>query len=341
MTIPIRNLYYLFCYAWERYPEGEAVEVGVDDCPDLPNLFARVLLNGMNRLLRRGLDRGYIEYEDELRSPRGRIMVDASLKAQTWERGALVCRLDDLSHDILHNRLLKATALLLARDTQVVPRLAHDLRVVAKRLSDVATIPVTLDLFSRVQLSRQMGAYRQLLQLCEFVWRSRMPDEGGEGNRFSDILKDEEKMSRIFELFLLNFYRSHAEGYTAEPEEMRWKIETGSAAGRRLIPVMRTDITLRSKVDLLVMDAKFYTDPFPRSWGSPRVRSGHLYQLFAYMKHAGGAGSTLPVRGALVYAAPDGGLTERYVIDGHPVCVSAVDLSKPWSIIHAQLMELC
>ncbi len=27
MTIPIRNLYYLFCYAWRRFPPGGAVEI--------------------------------------------------------------------------------------------------------------------------------------------------------------------------------------------------------------------------------------------------------------------------------------------------------------------------
>ncbi len=340
MTIPIRNLYYLFCYAWERFPEGDAVEVGVDDCPDPPNLFARVLVTSLNRLLRRGLDRGYLDVEEERRSPRGKILIDASLKAQTWERGVLVCRFDELSRDVLHNRILKATALLLARDNQVRPGLAHELRVIVKGLADVSDIRVRLDHFSRVQLSRQTGAYRQLLQLCEFVWRSQMPQEGGEGSRFSDILKDEEKMSRIFELFLLNFYRMHADGFSADPEEMRWRIEEGSTGDRSLIPVMRTDITLRSRSDILVIDAKFYADPFPRSWGAPRLRSGHLYQLFAYLKHAGRDGSLAPVRGALVYAAPQESIQERYRIDGHDVTIATVDLSCAWSDIHDALLAI-
>ena len=51
------------------------------------------------------------------------------------------------------------------------------------------------------------------------------------------------------------------------------------------------------------MDAKFYTDPSPRSSGTPKIRSSHLYQLFAYMKHASEKAPGLPVRGALVYAA--------------------------------------
>ena len=51
MTIPIRNLYYLFCYAWRRFPPGGAVETGVDASPDLPNLFARLLVNDVRTLL--------------------------------------------------------------------------------------------------------------------------------------------------------------------------------------------------------------------------------------------------------------------------------------------------
>ena len=108
MTIPIRNLYYLFCYAWERYPEGGSTEVGIDDCPDLPNLFARVLINGVNRLLRRGLDRGYLSFEEELRSPRGRILIDRTIKEQTLQRGGVYCQIDELRHDVLHNQIIKA-----------------------------------------------------------------------------------------------------------------------------------------------------------------------------------------------------------------------------------------
>ena len=54
MGIPIRNLYYLFCYAWAHFPPADMVETGVDDCPDLQDLFAHLLVGGStNRLLRR------------------------------------------------------------------------------------------------------------------------------------------------------------------------------------------------------------------------------------------------------------------------------------------------
>ena len=340
MTIPIRNLYYLFCYAWERYPENGAVEVGIEDCPDLPNLFARVLVNGLNRLLRRGLDRQYLSTEDELRAPRGRLLLDETLKSGSLDRGAVVCRFDELSVDVLHNQLLKATVRLLGRDVLVRPDLAAALGAVEKRLSWVSDIRVTTDLFSRVQLSRHTGQYGELLRLCEFVWRSAMPQEGGAGSRFGDIIRDETRMSAIFELFVLNFFRLHALGYTAGRENMRWNVREDGSGDRSLIPIMRTDLTLRSEKRILVMDAKFYAEPFVRSLGGPKINSAHLYQLYAYLRHAGRGAIDRPVAGALVYASPRGRSIQRYQIDDHDVTVATIDLSQPWPAVHADMLEV-
>ncbi|MCA3080280.1 MAG: hypothetical protein ING71_15990 [Rhodocyclaceae bacterium] len=340
MTIPIRNLYYLFCYAWEKYPDSNDVEVGVDESPDLPNLFAQVLLNGMNRLLRRGLDRLYLSSEDELRSPKGRLLLDESLKSQTFERGAVICRFDELSVDVLHNQLLKATVRLLRRDPAVKPKLAAALGVVDKRLSWVADIHVTTDLFSRVQLSRQTGPYVQLLRLCEFVWRSAMPEEGGKGSRFGDILRDEVRMSEVFELFVLNFFRQHGTGYSAAREIMRWQLDEGGSGDRSLLPTMQTDVTLRSKDHVVVLDAKFYANPFVQFRGGAKFNSGHLYQLYAYLRHAGRDDPMKPISGALIYASPKGRSIHRYRVDGFDVAVATIDLSQPWSDIHSDMIDL-
>ena len=41
--------------------------------PDLPNLLAKVLIEGTHRIIRQGLDRGYIANDEDLPRPRGRI----------------------------------------------------------------------------------------------------------------------------------------------------------------------------------------------------------------------------------------------------------------------------
>jgi 5-methylcytosine-specific restriction enzyme subunit McrC len=113
-SIPIQNLYYLFLYAWDRFPEGQAIEVAATDSPDLVDLFAKVLLSSTRRLLRRGLDRHYLEVEEETASPRGRFLLSETFKRSTLIRGRAVCAYDELSVDIPHNQVLKATLRTLA-----------------------------------------------------------------------------------------------------------------------------------------------------------------------------------------------------------------------------------
>ena len=298
-------------------------------------------MNGANRILRRGLDRGYIGFEQELRSPRGRLLIDRSLKEQSQLRAAVYCQIDELSHDVLHNQIIKATAASLARHRLIRPELAHQLRLIGRRFDDVSEIRIEPSHFRRVQLFRNNAQYTTLMRLCEFVYRSQLPDEAGAGARFADILEDEERMSRVFEDFLRNFYFFELQGrYSVGREDFRWDIDHRPGGDATLIPIMRTDVTLRSGERSIVMDAKFYAEPFPKSVGVAKLRSGHLYQLFSYMKHAGQRAAHLPISGALVYAAPSEGSLNRYVLDGHDFAVAVIDLSRPWPDVSRQLLDL-
>ena len=60
MKIPILNIYYLLCYAWNKLEESGLVDVKTEDSTTLLDLFARVLISGTTHILKRGLDRGYI-----------------------------------------------------------------------------------------------------------------------------------------------------------------------------------------------------------------------------------------------------------------------------------------
>ena len=78
--IPIQNLYYLFCYAWNRLEEGDVVDVGGVDSPELADLFAKVLASGLRHLIRRGINRGYVPVDEELSVLRGRVNFQDSMQ---------------------------------------------------------------------------------------------------------------------------------------------------------------------------------------------------------------------------------------------------------------------
>lgn len=341
VTIPIRNLYYLFSYAWSRFPEGGGgAEVGVDRCPDLPNLFARILINSANRLLRRGLDRGYCEFVEETRAPRGRMLLGEIVKRQSLLRGAVVCAFDELTPNVLHNRIIKATALSLARARGVTRDHAHELRLVGQRMEGVEDIRLTSDCFRRVQLSRNTGQYLSTLKLCEFVFRALLPDEHGDGARFAEILKDEVTMSTVFEDFLRNFYAHEQQAFTVRAEAWPWDGYSLEPGGEAFLPMLMTDITLRSRTRSIVMDAKFYKEALVERSGVFKVRSTHLYQLLAYMEHAALRAPHLPCDGALIYPAVGDPIALRYRLRGHEVVVRSVDLTRPWQAIHDELLAI-
>lgn len=84
--IPIRNFYYLFLYAWDCFPAGRRTEVGTENSPDMMNLLGRVLVNGVRQLLQRGVDRGYNENVEELKIPRGRLLLTPSQSPNLWRQ---------------------------------------------------------------------------------------------------------------------------------------------------------------------------------------------------------------------------------------------------------------
>lgn len=340
MTIPIRNLYLLFCYAWQKFPEGEAIETGVDEAPDLPNLFARLLVNGANKLVRRGLDRGYQSFVEETRAPRGRMLIDSIIKSQSMRRGAVICAFDELTVDVPQNQVLKATARTLARTRGIDGELARELGVLVQKLAQVSDIRLSERAFGGMQLGRNSAHYRPLIRLCHLVFRAQVADPDGHSARFADILKDEVVMSAVFEDFLRNFYAHEQRHFRVGREMMSWDATPLEAAADGYLPMMETDITLRSRHQTIVMDAKFYKEMLASRSGPGKVRSGHLYQLYAYLEHAQLRAPHLPCDGALIYPASGDGLSLRYQIKGHEVLVQSVDFSRPWREIHDELLAI-
>src|SRR5690606_25887343 len=140
VTIPVRNIYFMLLYAWNRFQGGPVTDIGQDQSPDLPTLLAKVLLTGSHRLLRRGIDRGYRQTLEHTRSPPGRLMLEHMVKQRARMRGVAVCEIDELTRDILHNRILRSTMLALSNCLALRSDLRHQLRMTARRFIGVTDI---------------------------------------------------------------------------------------------------------------------------------------------------------------------------------------------------------
>ena len=80
MEIPVQNIYFLLCYAWDKLEEQELVDVDPIGITELVDLLARVLINGTNHLIKRGFDRNYVAHDEWTGRLRGRIRFNAVAK---------------------------------------------------------------------------------------------------------------------------------------------------------------------------------------------------------------------------------------------------------------------
>jgi 5-methylcytosine-specific restriction enzyme subunit McrC len=340
-SIPIENVYYLFCYAWNRFEEAQSIPVGGLTSPDLPNLLAHVLLRGTRALFRRGLDRSYQLHEEEIATVRGRIVLSSSLRLQARNLRRLHCEFDELGHDLLHNQILKASLKRIARASTIDSGLAQELYALARRMSDVKDIWLDRMAFARVQLYRNNGYYAFLMKVAELAFDCLLPDPHGNGFVFQDVLRDERKMARVFEDFVRNFYRAEQRRYSVQPLTIAWDAVRVAPVGAGRLPNMRVDVFLLSSERRIIIDTKYYPEALQSYRGSKSFHSGNLYQIFSYLKNAAAADYGLTnVEGILLYPRTEVLLDEVFVIQNHSIRIATVGLNQPWQLIGKHLLNL-
>ena len=52
MNIPIQNIYIMLIYSWQKHNEKDIVNVDLEGQTNLQDLFAKVLINGINHLFK-------------------------------------------------------------------------------------------------------------------------------------------------------------------------------------------------------------------------------------------------------------------------------------------------
>lgn len=338
--IPIRNLYYLLCYAWSRLDEKDFVDISALPRQDLPNLLSKLLVNGVTRILRRGIDRSYVGAKTETSNPRGKIDVTASIKSGLLAQNSVVCLVDDLSRDVLHNQIVRTTLYRLSETIEIEPSIGHELRTLVKQLEGISLIDIRAEHFSRIQLHRNTSFYRFLIHVCELCFLCLLADEEAGHYRFKDFVRDEVRMRKVFQDFVFNFYRIEQRQFEVSSERLRWDITSTDEIGRSLIPEMSTDVCLDNASRKIVIECKFTPQVLQENWGKLSARSEHLYQLFAYLKHLerrGGAHEDCD--GLLLYPAATQSVDFTFVTMGHSIRVATLDLRQDWHDIRAQLLK--
>ena len=335
--IRVRNLFHMLAYAFSALTEQGYRAVATEDFDNAVELCAAILERGVSLQLKRGLGQEYVNRSEVRSCLRGTIEVTESVKSQAVWRRQLVCSYDEFSVDTTMNRVIKATVALLVR-SDISKARKKSLKKLMVFFADVRDIDLhRVDWNMRFE--RNNRTYRMLMAVCWLVAKGLLQTQSDGSVRMMDFF-DEQRMSRLYEKFILEYYRREHPRLRASASFVEWALDDGMSEG---LPAMRSDITLSAGGRVLIIDAKYYASTMQSNFDKRTVHSGNLYQIFAYVKNKQAvlerAGESVEVSGMLLYAATDEEVQPdvTYRMSGNQIGVRTLDLDRPFEEIRAQL----
>ena len=191
-----------------------------------------------------------------------------------------------------------------------------------------------------MRFHRNNQSYRLLMGVC-YLTAKGLLQSGQDGHvRVMDYL-DEQRICRLYEKFILEFYRREYPQLSASASKIAWQLDDGMGD---LLPEMRSDITLAQGNRVLIIDAKYYANILQMQFDVPKIHSANLYQIFTYVKNkeAELANNPHEVSGMLLYAKTDAEMSpqRQYRMSGNRISVQTLDLDCDFSKIAHQLGEI-
>ena len=339
LMIRIQNIYYMLAYAYQVLSEDGYRKVASERFEHASDLCAAILAKGIASQIKRGLSKDYISMTEAVRTPIGRIDVSVSVKRNSIIKKQLVCDYDEFTENAYMNKILKATALLLIRCPEVSAGRKRDLKRALFYFSNVDEVNPFKIQWAGIKYHRNNVTYKMLMNICYLVIKGLLLTDQ-DGSRKLARYIDAQHMHRLYERFVLEYYRRHYPQLSASAAHIDWDAEGNEL---HYLPTMKSDITLRHNGQTLIIDAKYYAHTMATNgmFNSRTLHSHNLYQIFTYVKNMD-ATHTGKVSGLLLYARTDEDIVPdcEFLMGGNRIGLKTLDLSTDFINIAKQLDEI-
>jgi len=347
--IPVRNLWLLMLYASDLFRDLEKAKVAIEDNPDdIPDLVAEILCRRVERRIQRNLSYGFQSREAVLGRVRGRIDLLNTESHRLLDRGKIACRFDELTVDTARNRFVRAA---LEEISKIVCRdvLAHRCRSLAvslRRMGVVGERPergeASINSFGRSDI-----ADRPMVVAAHLAFNLALPMEVAGAKHLSLPDREITWIRKLYEKGIAGFYGVvlSGKGWRVDAgKTIGWLTEGKSPGIDRILPSMRTDIILdhSGAGRRIVIDTKFNSVVTHGWYREETLRSGYVYQIYAYLRSQEGNGEPLAEKasGLLLHPSVGDMVNEAVVIQKHEIRFATVDLGATAREIREQLLKV-
>ncbi len=339
-SIFIKNIYYMLSYAFTTLNQSNFEDVATEEFEDMHNLFAAILAKGIGQQLKQGLYREYLNRRENMAVMRGKIDILGTIKSKIARQQILSCEYDDLSENNLLNQIIKTTVMFLLHYSKVDAEYKNALKKEMLFFSNIDAIEPASIRWSSIRFQRNNQTYRMLISICQLILEGMLlTTEKGVYKLASFI--DEQRMSRLYEKFILEYYSKKFPELSVSASQIPWALDDGIGT---MLPKMQSDITISHGNEVLIIDAKYYSHTTQVQYNVHTLHSGNLYQIFTYVKNRDSEFGEKPhkVSGMLLYAKTDETIQpdNEYRMSGNKISVRTLDLNCEFPIIAARLNKI-
>ncbi len=337
--IRIQNIYYMLAYAFSVLKNDGYEKLASEDFENTADLLSAILAKGIALQVKRGLGKEYIPITEPLATLREKIDIAHSIKGQTMLRKQLVCSYDEFSVNTKLNQIIKTTVNILLRE-KIKTQVKKDLKNLMMYFKDVDTLnPYTIDW--NIRFNRNNQSYQMLTSICYLVIKGLLQKDANGDMKMQKFL-DEQRMSRLYEKFILEYYKKHFPEFKVSSSQIEWDIESDNEYVS-FLPKMQSDIMISNGIHTLIIDAKYYSRSMATSqFGNKQTFHSHnLYQIFTYVKNKD-MDNKGNVSGMLLYAKTDEEVTPdaKFSMGGNRIEIRSLDLNRDFLEIENQLKVL-
>ena len=333
--IPIQNIYYMLSYAFQVLNEQRYKNVATEHFENVADLCAAILIKGLSKQLKRGLMKDYIPKREPLTALRGKMEISETLKTNSIIKRQVLCSYDEFSENAYMNRIIKTTMLrLMVADVDKSRK--KEMKKLLVFLSNVEPLPI-YSINWNLRYDRNNQTYRMLISVCYLVLKGLSQTQSDGTTKLMDFL-DEQRMHRLYEKFILEYFRKEHPELTVGAPQILWQLDDDFCD---MLPVMQSDIVLEKDDNILIIDAKYYAHTTQQRFNKATVHSANLYQIFTYVKnkHEDLKDRQVTVSGMLLYAKTDEQIVpdNTYQMSGNQISVKTLDLNCGFDEIREQL----
>ena len=341
-TVLLKNVYHMLAYAFTALETGEHRRLAGEEFDHIHDLLAAILIEGLESQRRRGFERDYESFEEDLALVRGRIDPAATMRLGARHSRRVRCRYDERTENTVLNRILKTAARRLLLHGDVTRRRRVRLKSVLLGIGNVEILSgeeLRHLRWDTLPIHRGNRSYQLLMGVSRLVLDELLLSHVEGGLELADFL-DPQVLSALYERFVLAYFRRHHPGLRPAAPWVSGGIENAPA----FLPGMHTDVVLTGPARTLIIDTKCHGQILGAHHDHKILSAGNRNQIYGYVMHEAHDPRQRgrEVEGMLLYAQTtvDPPLRETWIETGHRFHVRTLDLDQDFAGIASRLDEI-